>query len=377
VRDAMTERCLAMIDVKAGSAFESQSGLHMQAPRIYGAYEEPASFRTTACVLMHPTSNFMGHYLIAPLAKRGICCLGLNSRYVGNDAVLLMERVIADLGAGVHFLMSRGYEKVFLIGNSGGAALAAYYQAQAERLTTTRAPDGTPITLEPRDLPPTAGLVLTAAHLGRSRLLQEWIDPALIDETDPVAIDPDLDVFNPVNGPPFAPEWLRRYRTAQTERRDRIEKWVWRRLRHLRNTDGGPNDQAFLIHRTHADPRMLDLSLDPNDRALGSLWGNPRHVNAAANSMGRFSTLAAFLSQWASCSHADGPTNLARTSVPVLLFEHTADNSTFPSTRDTWLQAGGARIAHHALPKGNHYLAGQEHLVTEMADRIAAWAERL
>jgi|SRR5712664_4138210 len=112
----MRERHLAVIDVKPGSAMESQSGVQMQWPRIYGAFEEPAGPKKTACVVMHPTSNFMGHYLISPLSKRGICCLGLNSRYADNDTALLMERVIQDLGAGVNFLRRLGYERIFLIG---------------------------------------------------------------------------------------------------------------------------------------------------------------------------------------------------------------------------------------------------------------------
>ena len=372
-------RQLAAIDVKPGSAMESQSGLQMKAPRIFGAYEEPAAGtpKRLACIVMHPTSNFMGHYFIAPLARRGICCLGLNSRYAGSDTTLLMERVIQDLGAGVTFLRGLSYERVFLIGNSGGGALVSFYQAHAERLTVTRTPDGTPIALDPSDLPPVAGIALNAAHAGRSRLLEEWLDPSVVDETDPVAADPELDVYNPANGPPFAAEWVERFRAAQRARRDRIESWVWRRLRQLRATTGAPADMAFVIHRTQADPRLLDLSLDPNDRPAGSIWGPARDVNYAANAMGRFTTLTAFLSQWASCSQADGPTNLARTSVPVLLFEHTADGSTFPSTRDLWMRAAEGRAELHRLVGGNHYLSGQPQLVEEAADRIAAWAEQL
>ncbi|WNV11800.1 alpha/beta hydrolase [Tardiphaga sp. 709] len=356
---------------------ESQSGLQMQSPRIYGAYEEPSP-RTgkTACVVMHPTSNFHGHYLITPLAKRGICCLGLNSRYVGNDTTLLMERVIQDLGAGVNFLRRQGYERVVLIGNSGGGALVSFYQAQAEKLTVTQAPDGTPVAIGPDDLPPADGIILSAAHLGRSRLLVEWIDPAVIDETDPIATDPDLDVFDPSNGPPFDPEWINRFRAAQRERRDRIEAWVWQRLRQLRKS-GPARDMAFVIHRTQADPRLLDLSLDANDRPVGSIWGSAREVNYASNAMGRFTSLSAFLSQWASCSQADGPTNLARTSIPVLLFEHSADASTFPSTRGAWLAAAGSRARVHRLPGANHYLAGQPALIEETADVIAEWIARL
>ena len=106
---------------------------------------------------MHPASNFMGHYLIAPLARRGIACMGLNSRYAGNDTLLLMERVIQDLGAGVQFLRAQGYDKVVLVGNSGGAALPAFYQAQAEQLDIEHMVDGDPAGLSPADLPPVQG----------------------------------------------------------------------------------------------------------------------------------------------------------------------------------------------------------------------------
>jgi len=373
----MPERRLAVIDVKPGSAMESQSGLQMKAPRIFGAYEEPEKGRRVACIVMHPTSNFMGHYFITPLARRGICCLGLNSRYAGSDTTLLMERVIQDLGAGMRFLRGLGYERLFLIGNSGGGALAAFYQAEAERLTVTHTPDGTPVTIEPSDLPPAAGIVLNAAHAGRSRLMEEWIDPSVVQEGDALSADPELDVYNPANGPGFAPEWVARFRAAQRARRDRIEAWAWRRLRHLRATPGAPPDMPFLIHRTQADPRLLDLALDTNDREPGSIWGPARDVNYAANAMGRITTLTAFLSQWASCSQADGPSNLARTSAPVLLLEHTADGSTFPSTRDAWMQAAGGRAQLHRLIGANHYLAGQQELIDEAAERIAAWAARL
>ena len=354
---------------------ESQSGLQMKSPRIFGAYEEPSGRKRWAAVIMHPTSNFMGHYLISPLARRGICCLGANSRYAGSDVTLLMERVIQDLGAAVRFLRNLGYERIVLIGNSGGGALAAFYQAQAENLTITRTPAGDPINLAPADLPPTDAIVLTAAHAGRSRLFVEWIDPALRDEHDSLGIDETLDVYDARNGPPFSPDFLRRFRAGQRARRGRIEDRVKRRLAELRSTADGPRDEAFVIHRTQADPRLIDLTIDANDRPQGSIWGPPKDVNQAANAMGRFTTLTSFLSQWSSLSQADGPTNLATTSVPVLLVEHTADASTFPSTRELWLQAAGDRGVHHALAGGTHYLDNQPHLVEEMADRILAFLE--
>jgi pimeloyl-ACP methyl ester carboxylesterase len=369
---------LAVIDVKPGAALESQSGLQMMRPRIYGALAAAAGGRKrVAAIVMHPTSNFMGHYLLAPLAERGVACMGLNSRYVGNDTVLLMERVIQDLGAGVKHLRAAGYDKVVLIGNSGGAALASFYQAQAERLTATHFADGDPTHLVADDLPPVDGIVLCAAHEGRSKLLLDWIDPAVLDERDLLSSDPAVDMYDARNAPPYSSDFLDRFKAAQKARRDRIEAWALARLRQLRGTPGAPRDQVFVVFRTHADPRCVDLSIDANDRQPGSVWGDARTVNYSANAMGRVTSLTAFLSQWSSLSQADGPSNLARTSQPTLLLTYTADQSTFPSTRDAWLRAGEGRIRNVDIRGGDHYLAGRPDLVTQAADEIAAWAQAL
>ena len=384
------ERRLAAIDVKPGAAMESQSGLQMLRPRIYGAYETASHVsagarRRIGAIVMHPASNFMGHYLIAQLAERGVTCLGLNSRYAGNDTVLLMERVLQDLGAGVKFMRDElGCDAVVLVGNSGGAALAAYYQAEAEHFSAETMVDGDPTHIVAADLPPVDGLALCAAHDGRSHLLLRWIDPSLLDEHDGLSVDPALDMYDPANwadgvaAPPrFDAAFLTRFVTAQRARRDSIERRVRERLAALRATSHGPRDEAFVVYRTHADPRCLDLRLDANDRRPGSVWGDARAVNYSANAMGRTTSLTAFLSQWSSASRAGGPENLARTSVPALLLTYTADQSTFPSTRDAWLGAGGSRIRNVDVVGGDHYLAGRIDLQMQVADEIAAFAEAL
>jgi pimeloyl-ACP methyl ester carboxylesterase len=383
------ERRLAAIDVRAGAAMESQSGLQMLRPRIYGAYEEPARERAgrrrIGAIVMHPTSNFMGHYLIAPLAARGIACLGLNSRFAGNDTVLVIERVLQDLGAGVKFMRETlGCDRVVLVGNSGGAALAAYYQAEAERFTATTLVDGDPSGLVAADLPPVDAVALCAAHEGRAHLLLRWIDPSVVDEHDALAVDSSLDMYDPrhwIDGadrpPRYASAFLARFAAAQRARRDRIEARVRARLAELRATPGAPRDEAFVVQRTHADPRCLDLTLDANDRQPGSVWGDARAVNFAANAMARTTSLVAFLSQWSSASRAGGPENLARTSLPVLLLTYTADQSTFPSTRDAWLAAAPGRIRNVDIVGGDHYLAGRPDLQQRVADEIVAFAEAL
>ena len=185
-----------VIEVRAGAAQESQSGLQALNPRIWGALARPETPTRVCCIVIHPTSNFMGHYLLAPLAARGVAALGLNTRYMGNDSVLLLERAIQDLGAGVKWLHAQGFTTIVLIGNSGGGALVSLYQAQAEHLTISHAPSGDAVDLQAADLPPAQGIALCAAHLGRSRLMRMWADPAVIDETDPVATDPALDMFD-------------------------------------------------------------------------------------------------------------------------------------------------------------------------------------
>ena len=383
------ERRLAVIDVRAGAAMESQSGLQLLKPRIYGAYEEPtrqrAGGRRVGAIVMHPTSNFMGHYLISPLAERGITCLGLNSRFAGNDTVLVIERVLQDLGAGVKFMRGTlGFDRVVVVGNSGGAALAAYYQAEAERFTATTLVDGDPSGLAASDLPAADGIALCAGHEGRSHLLLRWIDPAVVDEHDALATDASLDMYDPrhwrdgAGSPPrFSADFLARFMAAQRARRDRIEARARARLAELRATPGAPRDETFVVHRTHADPRCLDLTLDANDRKPGSVWGDARAVNFAANAMGRTTSLVAFLSQWSSASRAGGPENLARTTLPVLLLTYTADQSTFPSTRDAWLAAAPGRIRNVDIVGGDHYLAGRIDLQQRVADEIAAFAEAL
>ena len=125
----MAERELVVLDVKPGGAMESQSGLIQKWPRIYCALA-PAQDRKAAAIVVHPTSNFMGHYLMPHLPAAGVSLLALNTRYIGNDSMLLFERVIQDLGAGVKYLRDQGYERIVLLGNSGGASTLTSWLSQ-------------------------------------------------------------------------------------------------------------------------------------------------------------------------------------------------------------------------------------------------------
>ena len=83
---------LVVLDVPRGSGYDSQSGLNNLFPKVFGRLAGAGSGGRVAFIVIHPTSNFMGHYLIAPLQRRGRAILALNTRYVANDSALIMER---------------------------------------------------------------------------------------------------------------------------------------------------------------------------------------------------------------------------------------------------------------------------------------------
>ena len=302
--------------------------------------------------------------------------LGLNTRFIANDSMLSMERAIQDLGAGVKHLREEGYTKIILIGNSGGGALAAMYQEQAENLTIKTTPDGLPIDLTPEDLPAIDGIAMLCAHPGRAHTLTDWIDPAIIDENDLLSNNPDLDMYNSTNGPPYDAIWLKNYRAAQIDRNERLTDWVLDRLSGLSNSPA--SDQAFIIHRTMADPRFLDLSLDPNDRDIGTIWGEPKKINYASNNIGRFTTLRSFLSQWSMrLTRANGPKCLANTSIPVLNVDYTEDKCVFPSQLKMWSNAAKNRCTDYRLKGVGHYPHDKPKKIEEVSDLIVDWANNI
>lgn len=355
----------------ADGRIDIYSGVSRMAGKVWGALHRSGangSASRAAFVVVHPSSNFLGHYLLGPMSARGIDAIGLNTRYIGNDSTLLMENCVLDIGAAVAFLRDRGYERIILAGNSGGGGLTAFYQSQAESPTVTGTPAGDPPDLTAASLPRVDALVQLMTHPGRAIVYSEWLDPAIVDEHDPTRRDPSLDMFNPENGPPYGPEFLSRYRAAQLARNRRITSWVRDRL-------GKVPDLPFVVHGTIADPRFLDTAIDPSDRTPGTMWGPPAEANLMPASLGHHTSLRSWLSQWSiDDSNCDGPLHLARTSVPTLVMYGTADQVCFPSH---------ARVMHDAVPHerkalipvtgGNHYLQGQPDLVDHLADTVISW----
>ena len=120
-----------------------------------------------------------------------------------------------------------------MLGNSGGGSLFAYYDSQARTPAGNRVtapPGGGPPDLNKFDLPTADGYVALAAHPGQGMVLVSCLDAAVVDESDPLASDPALDMYDERNGfktPPaesrYAQDFVDRYRAAQLARCARID----------------------------------------------------------------------------------------------------------------------------------------------------------
>jgi hypothetical protein len=345
-------------------------------PRIYGALRRASSSKCAA-LIVHPSSNFFDHYLMEELPKRGVTLLALNTRYLNNDAHLIFEHIIDDVGAGVRYLREQGFNKIVLLGNSGGASTVALYQAEAENLTISDTPAGDPVRLKSENLSPADGIALFGAHPGRSLLLLNWIDASVTDENDPLSVDNSLDIFNAKNGPPFTPQFVSNIRRAQQARSNLItDRTMWR-LQTLHSNPENSRDEAFIVHRTCADPRFFDLSLDPNDREPGMVWGDPYRLNYGPRDIARFTTLTSWMSQWSLKSRAHGPDCIARTTIPVLNLEFTADTNALPSDIAMWAESVGDRQTFLRIKGATHFLIGQPSIRSNVGEIIADWSLKL
>lgn len=352
---------------------EIYSGVARLAGKLWASRHRAASPSKTAVVVVHPSSNFLGHYLLAPLAAAGVDAVGLNTRYIANDSALIMENCVLDIGAAIAYLRDEGYDHVVLLGNSGGGGLVAMYQSQAESPTITVTPAGDPPDLTAASLPPVDGLIASMAHPGRAIVSTEWLDPAIVDEFDPTRRDASLDMFDPANGPPYSAEFVTRYRAGQLARSRRIRDWVRSTLDAL----GPGGDLPFTVHSTVADPRFLDPSLEPSDRRTGTPWGGGLDASLSPASLGHASSLRSWLSQWSvDESNCDGPWHLARTSVPVLVMYGTADQVSFPSHAAALFDAVPAgRGTLIALDGAEHYPTSDPGHIPLIVGHIVAWLE--
>ncbi len=357
-------------------------------------YLPPRGDPGVCVVAMHPRVDFSRHYLAPRLAAGGYAFLGAHTRYLNHDADMLHERVLLDVAGTVAWVRTRGFRRVVLLGNSGGGSLFAFYLKQAATAPAERlrhAPSGDAVALHDAELPPADGLVLLAAHLGEGRFLLDRLDPSVLDEADPVATDPRLDMYDPRNGyrpmaegpSSYAPEFVAAFRAAQRARCERLDararewceeaRWYRRRL-------GVPDDVAsmspvermrlarhalqrryFLIYRTLADPRYLDPGLDPSQRPLGSIFsfGRDPVVGNYGEGLARAMSARGWLSTWSGLSsNAALERTLPGVSVPTLVVCALADLDIYPAEcRASFAASAASDKTWAELEWAGHYLS--------------------
>jgi hypothetical protein len=358
---------------------------------------------TVVCV-MHPREFMACHYLIPDIVDAGCAAWSQGSRSVGNDLRLEHEIALFDVAAGLNFLRSQNFKRIVLLGNSGGASLYSFYVQQSSLQPSNRiqrTPGGRPTKLEALTMPEIDGFIFVAPHPGQGLLLMGCIDPSVTDESDAMSCDSTLDPLDPKNGfaePPerakYSVKFFERYRCAQRERvakldaiaKELISARLEARKRAKDDNDerlrrAGSHTPIMTVWRTDADLRCFDLSIDPSDRAYGTLWGkDPRASNYGAVGFARNCTPEAWLSTWSGLSsNAALPKTAPYMQQPALLIEYTGDASTFPSVaREIFVSIGSTQKTHLRI-RGDHHgraLSKDEELGRTVAGRkIVEWLQ--
>ncbi len=341
----------------------------------------------TAILAMHPRGDFGRHYLVPHFAAAGFAFLGAATRHLGNDADALHERLLLDVAGSIAFLRARGFRRVVLLGNSGGGSLFAFYLEQAARPPAerlARAPSGDRTGLPDAELPPADALVLLAAHLGEGAFLLDRLDASVVDESNPTAVNPRLDMYDPRNGyrplaegpSRYAAAFVAELRAAQRARCERLDRqaleWceeaAWFRRR-LGDTPAAERPRvarhAFQrrylpIYRTLADPRYLDPTLDPSERPLGSIFsfGRDPIVGNYGEGLARVMSARGWLSTWSGLtSNAALERTLPHVRVPTLVVAPLGDTEIYPTDfRRAFAAAGATDKTYVELPGADHYL---------------------
>lgn len=369
-----------------------------------------------AVVLMHPRIDFHHHYTVPRLVAAGFGVLAANSRHVNNDMSAEHEEMVLDVDACVRWARKKAdAERVVLLGNSGGGSLMAFYQAEAHLEPSKRlwcSPGGSPTRFDTAPMTPADGLVLVAAHRGQGKVLLDGIDPSVVDERDPLATDPSLDMYDPQNGfrepeawSEYDPAFVARYREAQEQRVARIDAMAREHVaRHEAATreceapgfDALPfperqaalkrrsSEPVFVVYRTLANPNHVSQSIEPSPRDYGALLSErPDLMNHAALGFARAVTARAWLSTWSGLSsNADLLRNVARVQAPTLIVHAERDREIYPRIdAQATLDASAAADKRLVVIEGaRHYFEPEpgerdSPHIDRLMDVVVAWIE--
>ena len=133
----------------------------------------------------------------------------------------------------------------------------------------------------------------------------------------------------------------------------------------------------MVIYRTLADPAYLDLSIDPDERPMGSLFAfpDPFDANYGRGGLGRSMTARGWLSTWSGLSsHAKLADTMPKVKVPTLLIHPTADTEIrIWQAKEIVDNSGAADKTYIEMKGAPHYLEGHRR---EALAHVADWLGR-
>jgi len=117
------------------------------------------------------------------------------------------------------------------------------------------------------------------------------------------------------------------------------------------------------IYRTLADPAYLDLSIDPDDRAMGTVFapGDPMDGNYGYGGLARTMTARGWLSTWSgTASDARMASTMGSVRVPTLIVHPTGDTEIRTHQAEAIRDASGADdVTFETIAGAAHYLHGR------------------
>ena len=320
----------------------------------------------TVLIAMHPVGAPGYLPIFSQLARSGHHVIACASRYSTGDAALQMENVVLDLAACVRDARQRlSYDKIVLVGWSGGGSLMAGYQAEAQNPIIECSAAGEETPLAGASLAPAEGLMLIASHRSRHHLLTGQLDASIVDERNPERKDARYDLYDPdsVEKPPYSQQYLNAYRELQLARNRRISAWAKEKLADLKAAGQCFDEHCFIVHGTMADPRWLDPTIEPNERKPNMTYmGEPRIVNNSPAGLARYTCMRSWLSQWSfDDAQFDSVESGPRITVPSLVVTASADDACPPSHTESIFQSiGAADKEKHTILGANHYFSGPD-----------------
>ena len=218
----------------------------------------PGEKSQIAILLMHSGADYLTFPACTQMAERGyrvLCANGSDSKSGFTDDESI-DRMLLDAKLAVAYLRAYpGVKKVVLWGHSGGGTLMSAYEDIAQN--GVRVCQGADKIVQcPGNLagmPPADGLMLIDSNFGLAATFLFSLDPAVVDESGGIELNPALDLFNPANGfdptgAKYSPAFIRRFLSAQGRRNDRLIATALRRWALIKAGKGHySDDEPFVI----------------------------------------------------------------------------------------------------------------------------------